>query len=132
MPESAESPNVPAQPAPSTTSGAPPSPPVPPQDGATGDDDGRTRLARLVGALLLLAPLLLIYLLIALWPRPQGSIQCEPANQESPGSVRNQAADSGAASSAPAASAARSAQPAGTPGTSEGVWEIMRLRVSAP
>jgi len=49
----------------------------------TAEDDGRTWLARLVGVLLLIAPLFLVYLLISLWPRPEGSIQCKPANQDS-------------------------------------------------
>jgi hypothetical protein len=41
------------------------------------DDDGRTWYARLVGGGLLLIPLLLLYLLIAIWPRPQSSITCD-------------------------------------------------------
>lgn len=128
MPESSESSNVPAQPARPAVPGASPSPPVPPE-GTTAADDGRTGLARLVGALLLLAPLLLIYLLIALWPRPQGSIQCEPANQESQGpesqggtspeAAPTPSADSGAAPSTAVAGAAEGTRPAGTLGIPE-------------
>jgi hypothetical protein len=56
---------------------------TPPTQGAAvqdgNGDDGHSWFARLVGAILLIAPLLLVYLLIALWPRPAGSIICKTA-----------------------------------------------------
>lgn len=45
------------------------------------DDDGRTVFARLVGVLLLLFPPLLIYFLIAFWPRPVCDVDCQDATK---------------------------------------------------
>jgi hypothetical protein len=44
-------------------------------------DDGRSLMARFLGVLLLLLPALIVYVLIALWPRPEGSIVCGPRGQ---------------------------------------------------
>ena len=47
-------------------------------------DDGRSLLARLLGVLLLLLPMLIVYVLIALWPRPGGSIVCKQSTAPAP------------------------------------------------
>jgi hypothetical protein len=54
--------------------------PVNPSPSPTEDtrkDDGRSLLAWVLGILLLLLPALIVYLLIALWPRTEISIRCE-------------------------------------------------------
>ena len=108
--------------------------------GGAGDDDGRTVFARLVGVLLLLFPPLLVYFLVALWPRPVCDIECKGIDQPSvcPAMQADAAAASPAAkSSAPATTPAPASTPESTPtptptpadtaGDSDVAQEIKRL-----
>jgi uncharacterized membrane protein YgcG len=96
----------------------------------TSEDDGRTWYARLVGGGLLLIPMLLVYLLVALWPRPQGSLLCDwqkkPQTQKAQGETAARDGAGPEASPTPEAAAAagetppsEAAQPTESPADTE-------------